>query len=413
MDLHCSTSRRRPGIVAVLGGGQTWSTLDGGGDLVNQAPDPSPFDGPVRPTGQSWFRRAWPWLRFVLGLGILILGVWAVSSHTDELSTVPSTLSHLDWWWLIPGVVVEMLSYVSFTGMQFELLGAGRLRPPRWPLFELTVASQAMLNSLPAGTAFSMVYGFRWYRRFGADTTLAAWALVGTFVASTVSLSLIAVVGLALATGQGASLDLVPVLIGVLVVTVAIGALFIYQRPLAAVLGWSLRMSKRLTGRPRGELGQTLDRLVSWITAVRLSWRQVVRIVLWGSGNWIFDCACFALMFPAVRAPIPWAGLLLAYGAGQLAANLPITPGGLGVTEGTITIALVAFGGQKGATVAAVLMYRLISFWLILVVGWVMWGDLALGIRRGRWIRHALAAPVEPEVEATELANRSLVGETA
>jgi putative heme transporter len=390
-----------------------WSTLDGDGDLVNQAPDPSPFDGPVRPTGQSWFRQAWPWLRFVLGLGILVLGVWVLSSHTDELSGVSSTLSHLDWWWLIPGVVVEMISYVSFTGMQFELLGAGHLRAPRWPLFELTVASQAMLNSLPAGTAFSAVYGFRWYRRFGADTTLAAWALVGTFVASTVSLSLIATVGLGLATGQGASLDLVPVLIGVLVVTVAVGALFVYQRALASMVSWSLRVVKRVTGRPKGELSEVLDRFVGWVTAVRLNGRQVIRIVLWGGGNWVFDCACFALMFPAVHAPIPWEGLLLAYGAGQLAANLPITPGGLGAVEGTITIALVAFGGQKTTTVAAVLMYRLISFWLILVIGWLMWGDLALGVRRGRWIRHALAAPVEAEVEATEAANRSLVGETA
>jgi len=37
-----------------------------------------------------------------------------------------------------------------------------------------------------------------------------------------------------------------------------------------------------------------------------------------------------------------WKGLLLAYGAGQLAADLPITPGGLGVVEGSLTIALVA-----------------------------------------------------------------------
>jgi putative heme transporter len=376
------------------------------------ASDPSPFDGPARLAGQSWFRRAWPWLRFILGVGVLALGLWVVSSHTDELSGISSTLSHLRWWWLIPGVGVEMISYVCFTAMQVELLGAGRLRPPRWPLFELTVASQAMLNSLPAGTAFSMVYGFRWYRRFGADATLATWALIGTFVASIVSLSLVAVVGLAMATGQGASLDLVPVLIGVLVLTVGVGALFVYQRALAALLERGLRICRRLTGRPRGELSETLERLLSWVTAVRLSWRQVVRIVLWGGGNWVFDCACFALMFLAIGAPIPWAGLLLAYGAGQLAANLPITPGGLGAVEGTITIALVAFGGQKVTTVAAVLMYRLISFWLILVIGWIMWGNLALGVRRGRWTREVREAPVDPALEVTEGTELSWAGGT-
>ena len=69
----------------------------------------------------------------------------------------------------------------------------------------------------------------------------------------------------------------------------------------------------------------------------------------WGTLNWLLDCACFAMMFLAIDAPIPWKGLLLAYGAGQLAATLPITPGGLGVVEGSITVALVAFGGPRPA----------------------------------------------------------------
>jgi uncharacterized protein (TIRG00374 family) len=76
--------------------------------------------------------------------------------------------------------------------------------------------------------------------------------------------------------------------------------------------------------------------------------------------------------------------LLLAYGAGQLAANLPITPGGLGVVEGSLTIALVAFGGAENSTVAAVLLYRIISFWAELPVGWAAWAAFELAGRRRR-----------------------------
>ncbi len=83
------------------------------------------------------------------------------------------------------------------------------------------------------------------------------------------------------------------------------------------------------------------------------------------------------MAFLAVGSPVPWRGLLLAYGAGQLAANLPITPGGLGVVEGSLTIALVAYGGAQTSTVAAVLLYRIISFWASLPVGWVSWAVLA------------------------------------
>jgi hypothetical protein len=76
--------------------------------------------------------------------------------------------------------------------------------------------------------------------------------------------------------------------------------------------------------------------------------------------------------------------VLLAYGAGQLAANLPITPGGLGVVEGSITIALVAYGGAEATTVAAVLVYRLLSFWVSLPIGWGTALVLEIHRRSGR-----------------------------
>ena len=138
-----------------------------------------------------------------------------------------------------------------------------------------------------------------------------------------------------------------------------------------------------------------IDRITAWMTAVRLNWTEIGRIISWGTLNWLLDCACFAMMFLALGAPIPWKGLLLAYGAGQLAASLPITPGGLGVVEGSITVALVAFGAPNESTAYAVLLYRLISFWMILVVGWLFIGQLALQVRRGRWTRQALASEVE------------------
>ena len=70
------------------------------------------------------------------------------------------------------------------------------------------------------------------------------------------------------------------------------------------------------------------------------------------------------------------------------------------MVEGSITVALVAFGGAEASTAYAVLLYRLISFWLILVIGWLFIGQLALQVRRGRWPRQALASEVEAGPEA-------------
>jgi hypothetical protein len=342
-----------------------------------------------------WIVAAWPAVRIAIGFGLVGAAVWVLSSKGSELAGFTNVFKTMNWWVVPPAFLLEILSYACFAMMQRELLLAGHLRPPWWTLFKLTFGSQALTNSLPVGNALASVYGFRWFRRFGADTTLAIWALAGTLVASLVSLSLVAVVGLAMAADAGASFDLVPVLIGVLAVTLAIGSLFVYERPLHWVVAGALRLSVAVTGRPRGDTHETIGRIMAWMTAVRLSLSQIGRVVAWGSTNWLLDCACFALMFTAIHAPIPWDGLLLAYGAGQLAATLPITPGGLGVVEGSLTIALVAFGGQVNSTTDAVLLYRLISFWFILGLGWVLIGEMALEVRRGRWRRSAMDAPVE------------------
>jgi uncharacterized protein (TIRG00374 family) len=135
-----------------------------------------------------------------------------------------------------------------------------------------------------------------------------------------------------------------------------------------------------------GLYGHWLDQLGA-ISPTRREWR---RAFVMGWCNWLGDMACLTLAFMAVGAGVPWRGLLLAYGAGQLAAVLPFTPGGLGVVEGSLTVALVTFGGAKTSTVAAVLLYRLISFWLVVVTGWGTWAGLTW-----RWRKH-------PPLEASE-----------
>lgn len=332
-------------------------------------------------------------------LGFLGVAAWVLNGQRTELSGFGDELLQ-HWWWLLPAVALEAVSLASFAGIEYRLLAVAGVKTRIRPLIGVTLASQAIQNSFPGGPLVAAVYGFRWFRRFGADDVVAVWALVGTSIAAFLSLALLAALGVALATGLGASLDLVPVVIGVLGVTMAIAALFVYQRPLAVTANWTLRTSHRLIGRPRGDLEAKIEQFVARLTVARLNWSEIARVLGWGLANWLADCGCFALSFLVVGAGVPWKGLLLAYGAGQLAANLPITPGGLGAVEGSITVALTYFGGAQVSSLEAVLVYRLISFWAVLVVGWGSCGALALAVRRGRWPRTVtrLALTTEPAV---------------
>ena len=323
--------------------------------------------------------------KYVIGLVLAALAFEQLIGHKSELTQATVAIDGLRWEWVLLGVAAEAASFLAFAQVQRGLLRAGHADMPVGPMVAITLAANSIANSLPAGSVFAPVYSFRQFRRRGVDEALAGWSVVATFVTLSVALTLVAAIGASVAGAEGASLDLVGVIVGVLLVALALGAVFVQKRALVWAVSAVLRLGRRLTGWPRGELAAHIDRIIRRLTVVHLSPGQVVTALLLGLTNWMSDCSCLAISFLAVGASVPWKGLLLAYGAGQLAANLPITPGGLGVVEGSLTIAIVAYGGAEPSTVVAVLLYRVLSFWLLLPIGWGAWAWLAWIGRRRPW----------------------------
>ena len=93
--------------------------------------------------------------------------------------------------------------------------------------------------------------------------------------------------------------------------------------------------------------------------------------------NWLADCGCLACSILATSQPVPWHGLLLAYGAGAAVGSSGLSPGGFALVEIALTAALTAAGMTASAALAASIAYRLISFWLILIGGGVSFIVLA------------------------------------
>jgi uncharacterized protein (TIRG00374 family) len=351
-------------------------------------------------------RRVWPVAKFIIGLGLAALAFYQLVGHKTELSEATVALSHLRWGWVLLGIVAEAGSFLAFALLQKMMLRAGGVSVATGLMAAITMAANAITNSIPAGSAIAPVYSFRQYRLRGADQALAGWSVVAAFVAESVTLAVVAAVGVSVAGAEGASLDLVGVTVTVLVLAIAMGVVFVQKRALVWTVSAALRLCQRLTGWPRGELAHHIDRIIYRLTVVRLSPGQMAGALRLALANWLLDCGCLALSFMAVGASVPWKGLLLAYGAGQLAANLPITPGGLGVVEGSLTIALVAYGGAAPSTVVAVLLYRILSFWLALPVGWGAWAWLAWTGRSRPRPRSAAAddagQPVSPGPPGTD-----------
>lgn len=318
-------------------------------------------------------RRMWQILRYAIGLALGVLVLNALNGQRGDLIEAVNQLGRVKLEWVVVAAVIEIFSYIALGALQSQLLEAADVSLGVPFATSLSFASGAISSSLPGGPVFASIFTFRQYRRKGADGVVAVWALIGTLVFEAVALSLVATAGVGLAIQEGASYNLIGVTIATLVLFAAVDALVWQRRWLVWFVQRSFTWSRRRFGRPRREVYVVMEELTARLASVRLGRRELLRCLLFSAGFWACDCAALVASFGGVGAPVPWRGLLLAYGAGQLAANLPITPGGLGVVEGSLTVALVAFGGAEINAVTAVLLYRIISFWGPLVVGWCMW----------------------------------------
>jgi putative heme transporter len=295
-----------------------------------------------------------------------------------------AVLGHLSWLWIPGAVLLEAASMAAFAIMLRRLLAAGGARVGVRPMLATAYAANAVSVSVPlAGPALATGFTFRRFTRQGADAPLAGWSLLAGGVISSAAAALI-VVGGALASGN-ILVTAVAVPGGVLTIAALIVAGAAARRPrlrgaLERPAAWTLQQGSRLLRRPVTEPGQIIRAWADRLGSLQLpasGWLTVTGLAL---ANWLADAAVLAVSIRATGATVPWHDLLLVYGTGIAAQSLNITPGGLGVTEGTLSLALVATGLGASRALAAVLLYRLASFWLVALAGWLV----LLWLRRPR-----------------------------
>ena len=85
--------------------------------------------------------------------------------------------------------------------------------------------------------------------------------------------------------------------------------------------------------------------------------------------NSVFDMLTLYLLFLAAGHPVRPGLLLAGYGLTLLLAKFTFLPGGIGVVEGGMAAMYTALGVPYPVTVAVVIVYRIISFWLPSLLG--------------------------------------------
>ena len=86
--------------------------------------------------------------------------------------------------------------------------------------------------------------------------------------------------------------------------------------------------------------------------------------------------ACFYACVRAVGSDPDPAALAVIQMVGNTVGTAAPTPGGLGAVEAALTAGVTAIGTPAAVAVPAVLLFRIVSFWLPILPAWLLWSQL-------------------------------------
>jgi putative heme transporter len=313
-----------------------------------------------------------------LALAVLV-SVIVIERHT--LADSLHVLAHLNWAWFLLAVASEAVSLTSFGLSRMLLVRVNGRRTALSSVMVITYAANALSISIPfAGAELAMVFSYRQFRRYGVDAATTGWTLAVSAIFSTSALALLLVIG---ALAGSASLASAAGFLGAFVFIVPGAAVLLalrfetVRRTLHKVIAWLVGLSRSIFGVPGQGGVDGLDEFLDRVASIRMSWLSYAEVFGLAVLNWAADCGALACAIRATGQPVPWHSLLLVYGAGAAVGSTGITPGGFALVELALTAALTAAGLHRSPALAAVLAYRLVNFWLILIGGWILMAYLA------------------------------------
>lgn len=314
----------------------------------------------------------------------LLAALGLIAWLAPGLGQVRAHLADADGGWLAAAVALEALSCASYVAM-FRPIFCDRMT---WrSATELGLSELAIGSLVPASGMGGLAFGAWALRKSGMPPLQIAERSVAFFaLKSAANFVAVGVLGVLMFAGVGPSLS--PAL------TILPAALAILSIALVAALPPLLREPRRLAdgGRRRRAIATGIVAIADGLREAGRVLRRGDALVIAGSlGYWAFDNAVLWATFHAVGTDPPATVILMGYLLGQMGGLLPI-PGGVGGIDGGLIGAFVVYGVAAAPVAAAVFAYRLILFWLPLLVGAIAFNNLRRGLRDPS--RPDLCAPI-------------------
>ncbi len=289
----------------------------------------------------------------VVTIAVVALALWTLIPQFLGVGSIWGELLHANLWWAAAALALSALTYV---GAAVALDGSLPERVPLGPNVGVQVATSFVGVAAPGG---GLALTARFLQKRGIDTTTAVAAvgvdtIAGVIVHFTMTALFVALAGSSgLKTFDLPSWGTVGLITAGVALVAATGVAVPWSRALLTTRVWpatkrSLANVSEIARQPGKMIelfGGSLVITMGYILALE------VAVSAFGAG-------------PAFTS------VALVYLIGSVVSSVAPTPGGIGAVEATLIAGLTSAGMASATAVAAVILFRLATFWIPLLPGW-------------------------------------------
>jgi uncharacterized membrane protein YbhN (UPF0104 family) len=295
--------------------------------------------------------RRWIWIAIVL-----VIGAAAAAALTD-VRQLAARLGGFHGWAFLAALGLAFANY-AIRFVRWELyLRRQAVHVPRWD--SALIFGAGLSLAITPGKLGELVKSYLLRALHDVPATRTAPIVVAERVTDLLALLVLAVLGVA-AYGIGRTLVIAAA------VLVAVGLILLASpRPTRALI--ELATGPKVVRRFRAPALELYGNLATLCRPAPLAAATALAVPAWGC-----ECVGFALIvngFPGAHVALGHA--IVIYAATTIAGALSFLPGGLGVTEGAMTMLLVrgAVGLDGAAAFDATLLTRLATLWFAVLLG--------------------------------------------
>lgn len=327
-------------------------------------------------------------LQTLVVVGLLIVAIYFLFPSLVGLEDAIGKIDDAELGWVLVAVGFGVAMFGTYITLFRGVVGGDEL-PLTWKeAYEINMAALAASRVFSAGGAGGIALTYWALRKAGMDARRSTQRMV-VFLALQYTFYPLAIIvcGILLRTGvvsgkSSVELTIIPAAIAGVVMLLGLLVALIPRDLERRIAKWAEGHRRAALARRIARGPETLaDGLRKSFDLIRHPKRGALAL-LGATGFWATQIAILWATFRAFGVSVPIAVLVMGFFLGMVANLIPFVPGGVGAVDAGLIGAYVLFGLPEATCFAAVLIYRLVAFWMPLPPGIVAFFQLRGTVHR-------------------------------